>query len=253
MAAVKRPVMSRPTIRRRDKAAMPIPRQRRRVVSSPVERSVRAVQQRASDTRNKIVTAALETFAERGFEGARTRDIAARAGVNQGLITYHFSSKEQLWKASADRIFALLAKEFGSRLEALKDVDPVARLRAVVRQFVRFAAAHPELHRFMVEEGKNDGPRLQWLVDRHVRPLYEASRELVEAAQREGALLRIDPVHLHYILIGAATHLFVMAAEVRRLTGDDPMRKDMIEAHADAVVSLLLGATQFGSRRRKVG
>src|SRR5262245_41262863 len=116
MAAVKRPVMSRPFIRRGEKAAMPIPRQRPGVAASPVGRSTRAVQQRASDTRDKIVAAALETFAERGFEGARTRDIAARAGVNQGLITYHFSSKEQLWKASADRIFALLAKEFGSRL-----------------------------------------------------------------------------------------------------------------------------------------
>src|SRR4030095_17235092 len=117
-----------------------IPRQRRCVLSSPVERPARAVQQRASDTRNKIVTAALETFAERGFEGARTRDMAARAGVNQGLITYHFSSKEQLWKASADRIFALLATEFGSRLQALKDVGAGARMRGAWRHFVRLAA-----------------------------------------------------------------------------------------------------------------
>jgi TetR/AcrR family transcriptional regulator len=211
------------------------------------------MQRRASDTRDRIVAAALEAFAERGFDGARTRDIAARAGVNQGLITYYFSSKDALWKAAADRIFALLGQEFGRRLEALRDVEPVARLRGVARHFVRFAAAHPELHRFMVEEGKSDGPRLQWLVERHVRPLYEASRELIEAAQEEGALLRTDPVHLHYILLGAATHFFVMAAEVRRLTGADPMRKDTIEAHADAVVSLLLGATQLGARPRKTG
>src|SRR5215510_6461232 len=172
---------------------MPAGRRHRRVASSPVARAARAVQRRATDTRDRIVAAALEAFAERGFEGARTRDIAARAGVNQGLITYHFSSKQELWKAAADRIFALLGEEFG-RLEALRDVEPVARLRAVARHFVRFAAAHPELHRFMVEEGKSDGPRLHWLVDRHVRPLYEASRDLVEAAQRDGALLRIDPV-----------------------------------------------------------
>ena len=159
----------------------------------------------------------------------------------------------KLWRAAADHIFALLGKEFGRRLEALNDVEPGARLGAVARHFVRFAATHPELHRFIVEEGKSDGPRLHWLVDRHVRPLYEASRRLVEAAQGDGALPRTDPVHLHYILIGAATHLFVNAAEVRRLTGKDPMQKDMIEAHADAVVSLLLGATQVVSRHRKVG
>ena len=216
-------------------------------------RARRAVQQRATDTRERIVAAALAVFAECGFNGARTRDIAARAGVNQGLITYHFASKEALWKAAADRIFARLGDEFGRRLEALQDVEPVARLRAVARHFVRFAAAHPELHRFMVEEGKSDGPRLQWLVERYVRPLYEASRDLIEAAQREGALPRTHPVHLHYILLGAATHLFVNAAEVRRLTGQDPMRKDVIEAHADAVISLLLGPTRIGARQRKTG
>jgi TetR/AcrR family transcriptional regulator len=211
-------------------------------------RRPRAEQQRTRDTREKILDAALRAFAERGFDGARTRDIAARAGVNQGLITYHFSSKLKLWKAAVDRIFALLRDEFAGRLEALEDVEPVARLRSVARHFVRFTAAHPELHRLMIEEGKSDGPRMQWLVDRHVRPLYEASRRLLEAAQREGALLETHPVHLHYILIGAAADFFVMAPEVRRLTGKDPTRKDVIDAHADAIVSLLLGTAQ--PRRR---
>ena len=38
-------------------------------------------------TRERILAAALEVFAERGFDGARTRDIAERAGANLGLIT----------------------------------------------------------------------------------------------------------------------------------------------------------------------
>src|SRR5262252_1306841 len=109
---------------------MPTPRRRRRAAGAR-----RAVQRRATDTRDRIVAAALAAFAERGFDGARTRDIAARAGVNQGLITYHFSSKEALWKAAADHIFARLGEDFGRRLEALRDVEPVARLRAVARHF----------------------------------------------------------------------------------------------------------------------
>src|SRR5262245_39265210 len=117
---------------------MPVPRRRRR----PVAGASGAGQRRASDTRDRIVVAALEAFAERGFDGARTRDIAARACVNQGLITYHFSSKDALWRAAADRLFALVGREFGRRLEALRDVEPVARLRGVARHFVRFAAAH---------------------------------------------------------------------------------------------------------------
>ena len=40
-----------------------------------------------------------DAFAERGYEAASTRDIAARAGVTQGLVTYHFESKDALWQA----------------------------------------------------------------------------------------------------------------------------------------------------------
>jgi len=211
----------------------------------------RAPQQRSQDTRDKIVAAGLEAFATHGFDGARTRDIAASARVNQGLITYHFSSKLELWKAAVNRIFALLAANLGERSRALEEVDPVTRARLAIRDFVRFAAAHPELHRLMVEEGKSDGPRMQWLVDRHVRPLYEASCALLRAAQAEGALPPLPATQLHYLLLGAAAHLFVMAPEVRRLTGEDPMRKEAIEAHADAIVALLFGPAAVQPRGGK--
>ena len=222
-------------------ARTPSSRRRPKLQPRRVRRSPRAAQQRTLETRERIVVSALEAFAERGFEGARTRDISARAKVNQGLITYHFSSKEDLWKAAVDHIFAILAESLGGRIRTLEDADPVTRARLVVRHLVRFSAAHPELHQLMVQEGKADGPRMQWLVDHHVRPLYETSSALIEAAQAEGTLAGIPSLHLHYMLIGAAGHLFVMAAECRRLTGVDAMRKEIVEAHADAMVSMLFG------------
>ena len=45
--------------------------------------------------RERILAAALEVFAERGFDGARTREIADRAGANLGLIKYYFDGKER--------------------------------------------------------------------------------------------------------------------------------------------------------------
>ena len=57
------------------------------------------------ETHERIVVAAAKAFSEKGFRAASTRDIAARAGVNQGLITYYFKSKQELWKAAAGRIF----------------------------------------------------------------------------------------------------------------------------------------------------
>ena len=93
-------------------------------------------------TRERIVEAAVHAFAERGFRAASTRDIARRAGTNQGLITYHFRSKDELWRAAADRIFGILETRLLGRLAALEGGDAREWAREAVREYVRFAAAH---------------------------------------------------------------------------------------------------------------
>jgi AcrR family transcriptional regulator len=189
-------------------------------------------------TRERIVEAAAEAFAERGFHGASTRDIAQRAGTNQGLITYHFRTKEELWRAVADRIFSRLRESLGAHLAALETDDLRERAREGIRHFVRFAAAHPELFRFMVEEGKRDDERMQWLVDTHLKPIYTGMLRFDEAV---GGRMRSDLwPHFYYVLAGAGSTIFALAPECRRLTGLDPETEEAVETHADFVARLLV-------------
>lgn len=194
-----------------------------------------------ADTRGRIVAAALQAFADRGYDGATTRDIARSAGVPQGLVTYHFPAKDDLWRAAMDHIFGLLREQLGPRAALLEEVDVRTRLRVLLRHFVRFAAAHPELHRLMIQEGKRDAPRTRWLVETHVRPLYEYTSGMIRALQEQGVLPRVAIASLHYLILGAVSHLFVVAPECRQLTGVDPLAPELVEAHADALVTLLLG------------
>jgi len=194
-------------------------------------------EQRAA-TRERIVDAAATAFAELGFRGASTREIAKRADANQGLITYHFRSKDELWRAAADQIFEKLRTTLGERLASLESDDPRARAREAIREYVRFAAAHPELFRMMVEEGKSDDERMQWLVDTHLKPLYEGFRETGAAygPEFDEALLP----HVYYVMAGAGSLIFAVAPECRRLTGLDPETSRAVETHADFVARLLL-------------
>jgi TetR/AcrR family transcriptional regulator, regulator of cefoperazone and chloramphenicol sensitivity len=61
-------------------------------------------QQRGEDTRRRILVTALELFATDGFEGASTRTLAERAGVNLPAIQYYFGSKEGLYRAVVEDI-----------------------------------------------------------------------------------------------------------------------------------------------------
>lgn len=224
----KRAPARRSTVR-----AAPAPRARRGATAPSADRG--------AETRARIVSAALHEFADRGFEGTSTREISALAGVNQGLITYHFASKESLWKAAVDAMFAELDRELEMLAVELASLDVRGRLRALLVRWVRFVAAHPEQMRLMVQEGKSDGPRLAWLVDRHLRRFYELFDALAREAQDAGLIdADLPRAHLYYAVIGAASLIFTAAPECRRLTGRDPLRRAIVEAHAEALLRLLL-------------
>jgi AcrR family transcriptional regulator len=199
------------------------------------ERSRRArprrPQQRSLETRERLVEAALHVFAEHGFEGAATREIARRAGVALAALPYHFTTKEELWKAAADRVFGQLAASFAGRVAGLDGVDVRTRLRLLMRDFVRFQATHPELHRFMIQEGVAKSGRLAWLVETHIRPMYDFVSALTKEAQREGILAKGRPEHLHYMLIGAAASIYALAAEVELVAGVDPTDPALVAEH----------------------
>lgn len=202
------------------------------------------------DAPERILRAALQAFSELGFDGATTREIAGRAGVPLGLLQYHFGSKPKLWRAAVDRAFATLRGGLEAILRDADVSDERGRLRLLIRAQVGFVARHPEFVRLMHDEGKRRGPRMRWMVDRHVKPLYDTLLPLLEGAQANGTLpADIPTVHLAYSLIGAIDVIFHQAEECKRVTGVDPTEPAAVAAHARAVEYLFLGPERGESPR----
>ena len=108
----------------------------------------------------------------------------------------------------------------------------------MVRAFVRYSAAHPELNRLMMQESVSASWRVDYIVDRHIKPLLKTlATTMPEATKRlwnEG-----DP-HRYYLLIGAGAFVFTAEQECRRLFRQSPRTEDFVEQHAELVVSMLL-------------
>ncbi|WP_214413097.1 TetR/AcrR family transcriptional regulator [Sphaerisporangium fuscum] len=93
---------------------------------------------RGNDTRSRILAAACELFAERGYAATSLADIAARVGLTKTAVAYHFHPKDrlaaELIAPAADDLIALLGRDFGpdprSFIEPLTDF--VVRHRAVI-------------------------------------------------------------------------------------------------------------------------
>lgn len=92
----------------------------------------------AQDTRSRILAAARELFAERGYAATSLADIAAAVGLTKTAVAYHFHPKDrlaaELIAPAADDIFALLGTEYPSRAALVEGLIAfVVRHRAVLR------------------------------------------------------------------------------------------------------------------------
>src|SRR5262249_30524937 len=130
----------------------------------------RAEQQRALTTRASILNAAIAEFAERGFDGASIRAIADRLGLQHPLITYHYRSKDILWRAAAEHDFAQIRTEWDISASEDSDLSPLARLRQEDTTLFRYTVGFPEFHRFMRQETLTNNPRLKWVAETVLGP-----------------------------------------------------------------------------------
>ena len=203
----------------------------------------RPTRQSGDAARSRILVAALEVFSEAAFEGASTREIAERARVTQPLINYHFGTKEGLWEAAIGSLFDELNGMLTDSVYGLRGVDDATVLKIIIREFVAFSAARPELHRIMTQECTVGGPRVEWVDNELVRPLYELTIGYIERLVEAGKLPAIPPIHIYYLIIGMGPTLFVFAPECVRLTGYNPLTTDAVDTHIEAILQLLFGTT----------
>ena len=210
----------------------------------------RAVQQRSTDTKEKILEAAAAEFALHGFTGTSTREAAARAGVQHPALTYHFGNKDGLWRAVMRGLNETVLTTLKSRLQALRGVDTVTTLRLIMEDFIRFSAANPKFHRLMDYEAANGGERMDWLAKEFVKEFFGLLVPLIRAAQKDGGFVAGDAHHLVYLFIGAATRLFMLAPEVKRVSGRSPMTSGYIQEHVNLCLALFFRETATPKARR---
>jgi AcrR family transcriptional regulator len=204
----------------------------------------RATQQRALDTRRKIIEAAIEEFARNGYEGASTRAIAAAASLQHTLVTYHFKGKEGLWREAISSILTSYGANFTARLEGLRGVDDVTTLRLLHEDFIRFAATNLNFHRLMSHVASAPSRQLDWLVEAFLRKTFDSRAELIRSAQKSGHYVDGDPYHLEYVFIGAVTRIFMLGAEVEKIMGRSPYDAAFVDEHVRVCLGLFFREPQ---------
>jgi AcrR family transcriptional regulator len=118
-------------------------------------------------TREKILAAALDVFAEKGFDGASIADIAAVARTPKSLLQYHFGNKEELWKACLEQTSLPLLQPLD---RFLQDGGP-ARMAELVTARFRVLEANPQVSRMLAWASMGPAPVPDFLADRREQRL----------------------------------------------------------------------------------
>ncbi|WP_169979484.1 TetR/AcrR family transcriptional regulator [Microbispora sp. H10836] len=185
-------------------------------------------------TRRLILDAATVEFAAHGYAGARLSAIAARAGVNQQLISYYFDGKEGLYRALGERW-----RERQSEL-----VTPGTPLPEQLRRYALEVLHDPDGVRLLAWSGlEYEGPA----TDPDQAPRSERLRGYVDEVRARQAAGRlpdeVDPACLTVMLMAAAMATTTLPHVVEGVCGVDPRSPEFVRHYADQVALLgrLLG------------
>ncbi len=189
--------------------------------------------------RARILKAAIDEFASRGFKGASMDAIAARTHTTRALINYYFGGKEQVYLAVLEQVYGEIR-----HAESFLDLDhlaPVDAIRRIVAFTFDYYLAHQGFVSIVVADLKKS--RAMRTLN---RPVVDLLGRVIERGQREGGFRAgIDPVEIHMAVAALGmfnvTNQHTFSAIFQRDMGKKGNVRRRRELVADMILSFLTG------------
>ena len=195
------------------------------------------------DSRERLLVAAREVFAKRGYDGATVKELADAAGVNISLVSYYFGGKEGLYKScieEAGRDRLAVAERILKKPESIEDFR--VRLTLFVEEFFAYHLREKNLCTILSRECLSDNPNTRELFRDTFLKAGEKLRDFFAAAQKSGLLRQdFDPFVLNYLFFGAIKSAVQFKTTTRQYYGtslEDPVFRESVIRHA---VHLVMG------------
>ncbi len=180
-------------------------------------------------TPQRILDAAEDLFAERGYSATSLGDVADRVGIRTPSLYNHFRNKEALYQAVLDR----LLQAFVAPLEALRE-EPLTRDRIYqwLEITVRLHHERPNLARLLQHAALSGEPHARDLVQGLFRPMFDTPEQPVGQMREDlqpWAVMGLNNMVMSYI---------TMAPIYRDLLGEDPLSDAALEKQLELILTL---------------
>jgi AcrR family transcriptional regulator len=209
----------------------------------------------SDDTRQRLLEAAGEVFAEKGFKGATVRDIIQRAGVNLAAVNYHFRDKEGLYVEAVKTAFCGQSEEFPLPAWA-PGTPPAVKLADFIHTEAHHlidSPARPWYRPLMMQELANPSPVCRQLVIEKIGPRAAALDAILGELLPDVAHGRRNLIALS--IIGQCVFHRLAQPVVKLVVGEEEYRTydaERLGAHITAFSLAALGlAPPYGAAKEK--
>lgn len=192
-------------------------------------------------TADRILDAAEDLFAEKGYSATSLGDVADRVGIRSPSLYNHFKNKEALYAAVLERLLS----DFSAPLEEL-DSGPVTYERVFqwLETMVRQHHANPNLARLLQHAALSGGPHTNELIDRLFRPMFQSEAKIEgdkisifeDAGLQPWAVMAFNNLVMSYV---------TMAPMYRDLLGQDPFSEAALDNQLNLIKTLLRAVFEY--------
>jgi AcrR family transcriptional regulator len=175
-------------------------------LSVPRGRHAPPLEVRLDMQRQRLYEAAARVFARLGYAEASAEAIAREAGMSKTTFYEHFANKEECILALFDRAAEVVLAAMASAAQRA-GTDPVERLKAGTRAFLREVATHPEASQTLLVEIIGAGPAAAHRRDQIMQTFADVMYAANVAGARSGAIQQFASPHDAFAVVGAITEL----------------------------------------------
>lgn len=192
------------------------------------------------DLKIALLRAAIDLFAERGFDGVSLSQIASKVDADVALTRYYFGSKASLWDAAMTYLAECFVKAL-SDANTFQQGPKTEALKALIRAFVIASAQWPQVSRVIVFDGDKSDARGDFIKNQFVAPFYLLLSDLIEDAKTDGAVSDVSTRTIFFMITHGGSFPMALPALTNAFPGDDIASEAGLNAHADAIVDLIFG------------
>jgi TetR/AcrR family transcriptional regulator len=185
----------------------------------------------------RLLKAAETVFAERGFSGATTAEIAARAKLPKANLHYYFRTKAELYRAVLANVLELWLDELD---RFAPDRDPSEVVAEYIAAKLNWSRVRPNASKVFANEILHGAPFLKSYLARDLRRRVEDKAHVVRHWIGQGKMRPLDPKHFVFQLWAVTQHYADFEVQVRAVLGRRRLTESDFAAAATNITQLIL-------------